>query len=160
MEIERKFLVKEIPSDLARYPMKKIMQGYISTDPVLRLRQSDDKYIFTYKGEGQLAREEFESSLTKAQFEKLWPLVTGNKIVKDRYCIPLENGLVAELDIYHQHLDGLTRVEVEFASIDEANAFTPPDWFGEDVTFDEQYSNSNLSKSTTPFHLAPKQLTN
>ena len=36
--------------------------------------------------------------------------------------------------------------EVEFDSLDNANAFIAPDWFQEDVTYDKQYHNSNLSK--------------
>jgi CYTH domain-containing protein len=37
-------------------------------------------------------------------------------------------------------------VEVEFASVDEANAFIAPDWFGEDVTEDGRYHNSYMSR--------------
>ena len=36
--------------------------------------------------------------------------------------------------------------EVEFPDEASANSFTPPHWFGEDVTFSSQYHNSNLSK--------------
>ena len=36
--------------------------------------------------------------------------------------------------------------EVEFPTVEAANAFVPPEWFGEDVTEDPAYSNSNLSK--------------
>ena len=35
--------------------------------------------------------------------------------------------------------------EVEFASIEEANAFLPPDWFGHDVTMDRRYHNVNMA---------------
>ena len=42
--------------------------------------------------------------------------------------------------------DGLVFVEVEFESLDEATAFTPPEWFDEDVTNDKRYHNSYLSK--------------
>jgi CYTH domain-containing protein len=36
--------------------------------------------------------------------------------------------------------------EVEFETREEAEAFTAPDWFGEDVTFTGEYQNSQLSK--------------
>ena len=42
--------------------------------------------------------------------------------------------------------EGLVFVEVEFESLDQATAFTPPEWFGEDVTNDGRYHNSYLSK--------------
>ena len=46
-EIERKFLVKEIPNNLQQYKCYKIKQGYISTNPTIRLRQRDNEYILT-----------------------------------------------------------------------------------------------------------------
>ena len=41
--------------------------------------------------------------------------------------------------------------EVEFSSIEMANAFIPPEWFGEDVTMNPKYHNSNMSRSLSPF---------
>lgn len=150
MEIERKFIPTQIPDNLHRYEKKEVMQGYISSDPELRLRHFGNKYIFTFKNGSYLAREEFEIEISKEQFENLWKLVSGNIIKKDRYYIPLEKGLIAELDIYHEHLNGLITVEVEFDSEDGAKAFVPPDWFGEDVTYDKRYSNINLSQGPPP----------
>ena len=48
--------------------------------------------------------------------------------------------------IFEEDLKGLVIVEVEFDSIEEANAFTSPDWFGEDVTNSGKYHNSYLSQ--------------
>ena len=50
MEIERKYLLKHIPSDLDKYESKKIAQGYLCTSPVVRVRRSNDDYYMTYKG--------------------------------------------------------------------------------------------------------------
>jgi len=149
-EIERKFLPKQLPENLHRYKKEAIIQGYISSDPVLRLRRIGDKYVFTFKNGISLIRDELESSITKEQFENLWRLVSGYYIIKDRHYIPLEDGFVAELDIYHDRLKGLATVEVEFNSEEEANTFIPPDWFGKDVTYDQRYSNSSLSKGIPP----------
>ena len=52
MEIERKYLVKQLPAHLERYPSKYLEQGYLNTDPVVRIRRSDDTYTLTYKGRG------------------------------------------------------------------------------------------------------------
>ena len=51
MEIERKFLIKELPGDLDNYPCHRIEQAYLNTNPVVRIRRQDDTYILTYKGE-------------------------------------------------------------------------------------------------------------
>ena len=47
--------------------------------------------------------------------------------------------------IFEGDLAPLMLVEVEFDSEDAANSFSPPDWFGEDVTFSGKYHNSYLS---------------
>jgi len=36
--------------------------------------------------------------------------------------------------------------EVEFDSVEEANAFTPPAWFGKEVTEDGSFTNAALSR--------------
>ena len=52
MEIERKYLLDQLPENLTSYPCKKIEQGYLSTEPVVRIRRSDDEYYLTYKSKG------------------------------------------------------------------------------------------------------------
>ena len=146
MEIERKYLVKEIPTDLEQYESKKIAQGYLCTEPVVRIRRSNDDYYMTYKGDGLMVREEYNLPLTKDAYEHLRPKIDGLLIAKTRYLISLDGKLTAELDIFEEDLDGLVIVEVEFDSVEEANAFNAPDWFGEDVTNSGKYHNSYLSQ--------------
>lgn len=146
MEIERKFLVKSLPENLDQYPQKEIEQGYLCTNPVIRIRRSNDKYILTYKGKGLMIREEHEHPLNQEAFEHLKTKIDGRLIHKTRYLIPYENNLTIELDIFHDELAPLVLAEVEFNSEEEANAFLPPDWFGEDVTLSSMYHNSMLSK--------------
>lgn len=157
MEIERKFLVKEIPENLAQYKCKVIEQGYLCKKPTVRIRKSNDDYILTYKSrigvEESTERtakvlNEVEMPLTKEGYEHLREKVDNNLIAKRRYLIPLEDNLVAELDIFEQQLEGLVVVEVEFASEEEANKFVAPSWFGEDVSLDGRYTNGSLSRIT------------
>ena len=49
MEIERKFLIKELPNDLSEYPVHELEQGYLCTSPVVRVRKDNDRYELTYK---------------------------------------------------------------------------------------------------------------
>ena len=147
MEIERKYLVKYLPQNLETYPCKQIAQGYLNTNPVLRIRQSNDDYFLTYKGQGLMMREEHEFPLPKEAFLHLLPKIDGTLIEKKRYLVPLENNLVAELDIFEGALAPLSLVEVEFSTKEEADTFLPPDWFGDDVTHSGKYHNSNLSKT-------------
>lgn len=142
MEIERKYLIKELP-DLSAYDSVAIEQGYISTDPVIRIRRKGEKYILTYKGHGLMAREEVEAFISSEDYSKLLRKIEGNLIVKRRYNIPY-NEYTIELDIFDGHMKGLIMAEVEFPSIDAANSFIPPAWFGEDVTGDHRYHNSAM----------------
>lgn len=144
-EIERKFLVKEMPADLDKYEKKYIRQAYISLKPVMRLRQQDDEYIFTFKGLGTIKRLEFEYPLTKEEFETLWNKIESNVIEKTRYLIPIDDSTTAELDIYEKEFDGFENVEVEFKTEEAAKAFKAPEWFGKEVTEDKHYSNSYMS---------------
>jgi adenylate cyclase len=145
MEIERKFLIHTLPPGLERYPVTPIRQWYISREPVIRIRDAGGEYFLTVKSKGDLSRMEHELPLTEPEFQNLLPLATTHPIEKKRYRIPLSASLTAELDVFSGHHQELVLVEVEFASEAEANAFSPPDWFGEDVTKDPQYKNNNLA---------------
>ena len=147
MEIERKYLIRRLPENLSQYQCNKIAQGYICTNPVVRIRKSDDEYYLTYKGKGLMAREEYNLPLTQGGYEHMLPKIDGRLIEKSRYLIPLEGKLTAELDIFEGDLAPLIIVEVEFDSLDAANSFIPPEWFGEDVTESRKYHNSNLALS-------------
>lgn len=148
MEIERKYLIKQLPKQLEQYPSKKIVQGYLSTNPVVRVRRQNDDYYLTYKGEGLLAREEYNLPLNAASFQHLIAKADGNIISKTRYLIPYMETYVIELDLFDAPFAPLILAEVEFDSVEASNAFTPPEWFGEEVTYDEQYHNSNMSMQT------------
>lgn len=149
-EIERKFLIKNLPENLENFTHHEIRQGYISTDPTIRLRQQDDKYILTVKSAGLMKKQEYELDLTEDQFNRLWKKTEGNTIEKTRYVIPLNDGLKAELDVYKGFLSGFMNVEVEFVSTKEAILFDIPNWFGQEVTQDPRYSNSSLAKFGIP----------
>ena len=142
-EIERKFKVKEIP-DLKRYDFKYIEQGYLNTNPVIRVRKEDDKYYMTYKGKGHIEREEYNLPLNKESYDHLIVKSDGIIITKKRYLIPYDKYTI-ELDVFENEYQGLTIAEVEFESMEEANAFAPPEWFGEDVSKDKNYTNAHLA---------------
>lgn len=145
MEIERKFLVKQLPENLGQYPKYHIEQGYICTEPVIRIRQRDQEFFLTCKGQGFLKREEHEMSLTAEEYSRLSAKVEGQLIVKDRYCIPCGEYTI-ELDVFSAPFAPLVIAEVEFSTEEAAKAFQVPDWFGEEVTFDPSYTNAVLSK--------------
>ena len=144
MEIERKYLVKQVPENLASYPFHEIEQGYLCTEPVVRIRRQDEEYYLTYKSKGLMIREEYNLPLTEDAYFHLREKIDGRLISKRRYLIPLDPYTI-ELDVFHSPKDDLILAEVEFPSEEDALTFTPPDWFGEDVTNSSLYHNSRLS---------------
>lgn len=145
MEIERKYLIKQLPENLDSYPRKKIEQAYLNTSPVVRIRRQDDEYFLTYKGSGMMIREEYNLPLDQNSYLHLREKADGILLSKTRYLIPLKDHLTIELDVFDAPYEGLILAEVEFRTQEEAMSFTPPSWFGEDVTFSSQYHNSTLS---------------
>ena len=145
MEIERKFLINELPKDLTTYPCRHIEQGYLATNPVVRIRKDNDKYELTYKGKGQMIREEHNLPLTQEAYEHLRDKIDGRLIAKKRYMIPYNEHTI-ELDVFEGDLSPLILAEVEFPTEEAANRFIAPCWFAEDVTFSKQYHNSYLSQ--------------
>ena len=143
MEIERKYLVKTLPENYTSYSCRQLEQGYLCKEPVVRIRQDNDTYELTYKSKGLLAREEYNMPLTKEAYEHLKEKVDGKLITKKRYMIPYGE-YVIELDVFDGTLAPLKFAEVEFDSMEAAESFVAPDWFGEDVTFEAKYKNNNL----------------
>lgn len=146
MEIERKYLISHLPEDFKKYPCRIIEQGYLNTDPVVRIRRDNETYELTYKSTGLMAREEYNLPLSKAAYEHLLSKIDGRLICKKRYMIPLDETLTIELDVFYGELAPLILAEVEFPDKEATLSFSPPDWFGEDVTFSGEYHNSYLSQ--------------
>ncbi|MCR5338068.1 MAG: CYTH domain-containing protein [Lachnospiraceae bacterium] len=158
MEIERKFLIAQMPDRLEEYEHADIVQAYLCIDPVMRIRKHGEKYVFTYKGSGMMMREEYNLPLTGEAFEHLLPKADGSRIEKTRYLIPLDmagnplppgmpsEGLTAELDVFTAPKP-LVMAEVEFPDQVSAQSFEMPAWFAKEVTNDPAYHNSNMSKN-------------
>jgi len=153
IEIERKFLVAEVPADLDRHPARPVRQGYLAVEPgggEVRVRQIGDATVLTVKrGEGRTRVEE-EVPIEAGAFERLWPLTEGRRVEKVRHLVPAGDGLVLEVDVYEGDLAGLVVAEVEFPSEAVADAWAPPAWLGAEVTADERYKNHRLASDGVP----------
>src|SRR5438552_2485651 len=146
-EIERKFLIKRLPSNLKRARNFKIAQGYLVTEPDdrhVRLRKAGRNASLTFKLVRGPVRDEREIKLTPKQFAALWPGTVGRRLQKTRYEIPWKN-FVIEIDVYGGKNKGLVVAEVEFPNRSACRRFKPPDWFGREVTGVKRYSNIRLA---------------
>jgi adenylate cyclase len=153
IEIERKFLVAEPPTDIERWPSTAIEQGYVALDEdgaEVRVRRRDGRTWLTVKSGAGRVRVEEEIEIEPERFERLWALTEGRRLEKTRYELEAGDGLILELDVYTGDLEGLVVAEVEFDSEEAAEAFTPPGWLGPDVTEDARYKNQRLARDGAP----------
>lgn len=154
-EIERKWVIEpdEIPFDLSKAKKDIMNQAYISFSPTIRVRSiNSEHFVLCVKAKSKgsyLAREEFETEITKEQYDFLLSKREGNIIEKTRYTIKHE-GFNYEIDIFHGDLAPLAYLEIEFSSVDEALAFKSPSWTIKDVTDDFRYKNASLAKNGVP----------
>lgn len=155
MEIERKYLLAAQPDVLIREGLIKvekeqfIEQTYLALDgdQELRVRRITNpstgqvEYTHTFKKGWGLAREEVEFAISEGLYDQ---------VVKAHGAIPLTKrritarwgDTIIEIDDYKQ-IDMLV-LEVEFPSLEAAESFVPPAWFGQDISTDKQYSNKKV----------------
>jgi adenylate cyclase len=146
-EIERKFLIKkEIWENSPKGKATYLKQGYISTDPgkTIRVRVAKDKSFLTIKGKTEgISRAEFEYEIPTEDANELLNLFASNCIEKIRHEI-VYDGKLWEVDVFNGDNEGLIIAEIELNSVDEQ--FTLPAWIDKEVSGEERYFNSNLSK--------------
>jgi adenylate cyclase len=148
-EIERKFRVHDVPHPLG--DGTRLRQAYLAVDGTVEVRVRDrgGTLVLGVKGGRGLERTEVEVEIDAAIFEELWSLAAARRIDKIRYRLPA-SGHTAELDVYAGALEGLIVAEVEFTSREEAEAFNPPPWFGDELTGDPRWSNAGLATDGPP----------
>ena len=146
IEIERKFLVKNLDFIKESSSKKLIEQGYLSKDPnrIVRVRIIDNKGVLTFKGksfDGGTSRVEIEKKISIKDANELMKLCIPSIIRKVRYIIN-KNNLIFEVDVFQEHNKGLIVAEVELYSKKEK--IIKPNWLGKEVTGNKKYYNSQL----------------
>jgi len=149
IEIERKFLVNSDAYKKEAFSKKRIIQGYLSSNPErsVRIRIKEDKAYITVKGISNtsgMSRFEWEKEIPVDEAEKLLFLCEKGVIDKTRFEVK-SGPHVFEIDEFYGENEGLEMAEIELKSEDEN--FERPTWLGEEVTNDKRYYNSYLSKN-------------
>ena len=151
-EIERKWIADQAPEPDRLGAGTPLRQGYVAIDGdvTVRVRISPEQAWLTIKGGGDgLDRTEVEVPLDLDEAEDLWRHTGDRRLEKTRHRVPVEQ-FTAEVDLFGGSLDGLCLVEVEFPSIEAAEAFTAPGWFGREVTGQPEWSNASLARDGRP----------
>lgn len=157
-EIERKWLIdkNKIPYDLNGKDVHKyeIKQTYLCFDPEMRVREynNGESYEYTLKNnmsKDGLVRDEININITKEQYNNLIIKQEGITIHKTRYQFYEDKELIA-IDIFHNELDGLAYMEIEFKNRKESDNYKTPSWVIKDVTSDINYKNGHLARYGIP----------
>ena len=146
LEIERKYLLHDLPADLDTDNGKNIQQGYLGLEEGrhVRVRTKGSKFFLTVKiGEG-IVRTEYEVEISKQQFDALWPATEGRRLEKVRYIYPLDQ-YEMEIDVYAGELAPLVVAEVEFPSLKASEQFVPPVFVSEEVSGNPLFINIRLA---------------
>lgn len=146
-EIERKFLIDRFPEHLPLLETATVWQGYISSDPVVRIRKKETAdtvgYRLCFKSKGTLVRTEVEMDLTAEKFDALTALLEVPLIRKDYRVYLLPDGKHLECSLVDKDAPAaFFYAEVEFASEQEAVDFVPPAFLGEEKTEDPAFTMS------------------
>ena len=121
MEIERKFLVKDINAIneiISKYPKKTITQDYLYVDDYTAVRKigksGNTKYVYTVKTmKVGISVNEFEKEITKEEYDALKINAEYITLSKDRYVIPYVDELKIEVDVFKEVYEGVVFAEIE-----------------------------------------------
>ena len=144
MEIERKFLVKDINAIneiISKYPKKTITQDYLYVDDYTAVRKrkieksGNTKYVYTVKTmKVGISVNEFEKEITKEEYDALKINSEYITLSKDRYVIPYVDELKIEVDVFKEVYEGVVFAEIEFKSKEQAAQIELPKWFDKEMS--------------------------
>lgn len=150
IELEKTFLLKNIPENLKNYKSKEVLDIYIprsAEHPILRIRKNGDVFELTKKAPVNKndASEQSEETIILTKEEYLYfSTLEGKRVRKVRYYYPVDNK-IAEIDIFLDDLEGLALVDVEFNSVKEKQSFIMPDFCLVDVTQEKAFAGGILA---------------
>lgn len=143
MEIERKWILKEVPTNLPLVRHSQVEQFYVSINPEVRLRhnpESSEPYRITIKGEGTLSREEIETKISENFYNKLKDFVGREPIQKD-YSIFNCGGYPLAVSVVDN--GAFIYAEIEFETEEQARNYELPIADAVEVTYDSNYKMKN-----------------
>ena len=150
IEIEKTYLAKEIPVDLAKYDSYEIVDLYFPKDDpdrALRLRKKGEEYELVKKkpvGEDVSIQKEEVIRLTADEYLVLATSLDCLEVRKRRF-LYTKNDTVAEIDVFGGGLQGLVLIDYEFENEDDMNNFSPPEYCLVEVTQEKFIAGGTLA---------------
>ncbi len=150
IEIERKYLLSDLPAEARGASAVEIEQGYLPgerlTERLRHLRDDgSERWVRTVKlGSGSM-RTEVEEETTPEVFAALWPLTNGRRVRKRRYAL-VDGPLTWQIDEFLDRDLVLAEVELPSANV----VVEPPTWLAplvvREVTDEPDFANATLAR--------------
>lgn len=146
-EIERKFLLNDLPHSLSYRKKEDIRQGYLTSDNgnEVRIRQKGEYYSRIVKEGSKKDRIKTKTNLSKKEFKTLWHDSGKSQLIKTRYHYSWE-GYKLVVDQFHGSLKGLFTAEIGFKTKKKSRDFMEPPFFREEISFDPRYKSHYLAE--------------
>jgi len=131
-EIERKFILKKMPSNISA-PIAQQRYYIVNKNGFeMRTQRVGSKYYFERKvSSNELSSAKVKFEISETEFNEL-KRNCREPIERDNFKV--SGYLGASIKIYKGKHNGLKRAEFEFESENDATAFEKPDWVGEEIT--------------------------
>jgi CHAD domain-containing protein/CYTH domain-containing protein len=150
VEIERKYLLSDLPAEARAAPAVEIEQGYLPgerlTERLRHLRDNgSERWVRTVKLGSGTVRTEVEEETTHEVFAALWPLTDGRRVRKRRYAL-VDGPLTWQIDEFLDRDLVLAEVELPSANV----VVEPPTWLAplvvREVTDEPDFANATLAR--------------
>lgn len=145
-EIERRFLLKNDDWRKMADEPQILQQGYLSVEKecTIRVRIIGERAWLTLKGYvSDITRSEFEYEIPLRDAQIMMQTLCPFKMEKRRFRVQVD-GFVFEIDEFFGDNAPLIVAELELPSEDAD--FPRPNWLGEEITSNGQFTNAYLSK--------------
>jgi len=145
IEIERKFLLKNMDWRQQVIESRRILQGYLTLNAgksSVRVRLDGERANINIKSrELAISRQEYEYSIPQADAHIMLETLCDGVVKKIRHIVKYQ-GAIWEIDEFSGENAGLIVAEIELQSEDAE--FATADWLGSEVSDEARYYNVNL----------------
>lgn len=143
LEIERKFLIKELPDLTHMQPIHYERYFVINTsNQHVRVQKKGNRFELETKVKiNELEFHKDKQEISKAYFLEL-SHNCNKAIVRDSYLIHKNPNITIKK--YFDDYEGLIRAEIEYDNMEQINTFVLPDWLGKEITGTELANDNKL----------------
>lgn len=155
---ERRFLLTQIPGHVNDLRSTTIQRGYFcnKSSCEILIEKRGWKHFQIIHTKKNKKRKTLTIQISRKQFKLLWEGTLDSRIFKTEITTQSTIGSI-HIDAYLKDLRGLIIAKVNFPDRHSAQAFSPPDWFGAEITYDKRFYDQALATDSIDLKALPKK---